>query len=103
MEYRQLGRSGLRVSVIGLGTNQFGGKVDQAGVNSIIDGAIDLGINLIDTADTYTKGNSEVTLGNALRGKWHKVVLATKVYNPVGDGPNDYGSSRYHILNGVEA
>lgn len=103
MEYRQLGRSGLRVSVIGLGTNQFGGKVDQAGVNSIIDGAIDLGINLIDTADTYTKGNSEVTLGNALRGKWHKVVLATKVYNPVGDGPNDYGSSRYHIINGVEA
>jgi aryl-alcohol dehydrogenase-like predicted oxidoreductase len=103
VEYRQLGRSGLRVSAIGLGTNQFGGKVDQEGVNSIIDGAIDLGINLIDTADGYTKGKSEETLGVALKGKWHKVVLATKVYNATGDGPNDYGSSRYHIINGVEA
>jgi aryl-alcohol dehydrogenase-like predicted oxidoreductase len=103
VEYRQLGKSGLRVSVIGLGTNQFGGKVDQAGVNTIIDGAIDLGINLIDTADGYTKGKSEETIGTALRGKWHKVVLATKVYNATGDGPNDYGSSRYHIINGVEA
>ncbi len=103
MEYRQLGRSGLRVSTIGLGTNQFGGKVTQEGVNAIIDGAIDLGINLIDTADGYTKGKSEETLGVALKGKWHKVVLATKVYNATGDGPNDYGSSRYHIINGVEA
>lgn len=103
MEYRQLGKSGLRVSAIGLGTNQFGGKVDQAGVNNIIDGAIDLGINLIDTADVYTKGQSESTLGVALRGKWHKVVLATKVYNATGEGPNDYGSSRYHIINGVNA
>ena len=102
MEYRQLGKSGLRVSAIGLGTNQFGGKVDQVGVNQIIDGAIDLGINLIDTADGYTKGRSEETLGVALKGKWHKVVLATKVYNPTGDGPNDYGASRYHIINGVE-
>ncbi len=103
MEYRQLGKSGLRVSTIGLGTNQFGGKVDQAGVNTIIDGAIDLGINLIDTADVYTKGNSEKTLGVALQGKWDKVVLATKVHGATGDGPNDYGSSRYHIVNGVEA
>lgn len=103
MQYRQLGKSGLRVSAIGLGTNQFGGKVDQAGVNRIIDSAIDLGINLIDTADVYTKGQSETTLGVALQGKWDKVVLATKVYNPTGEGPNDYGSSRYHITNGVEA
>jgi aryl-alcohol dehydrogenase-like predicted oxidoreductase len=103
MEYRQLGFSGLRVSAIGLGTNQFGGKVDQAGVNNMIDGAIDLGINLIDTADVYTKGNSETTLGVALRGKWDKVVLATKVHSPTGSGPNDYGSSRYHIAYGVEA
>ena len=103
MEYRQLGKSGLRVSAIGLGTNQFGGKVDQAGVNNIIDSAIDLGINFIDTADVYTKGQSETTLGVALRGKWHKVVLATKVYNATGEGPNDYGSSRYHIINGVDA
>ena len=68
MEYRQLGNSGLRVSTIGLGTNQFGGKVDQAGVNSIIDAALDLGMNLIDTADIYTKGRSEETLGVALKG-----------------------------------
>jgi aryl-alcohol dehydrogenase-like predicted oxidoreductase len=103
MQYRQLGNSGLRASVIGLGTNQFGGKVDQAGVNEIIDGCIDLGINLIDTADVYTKGNSETTLGVALQGKWDKVILATKVVSPMGDGVNDRGASRYHIINGVEA
>ncbi len=103
MLYRSLGNSGLQVSVIGLGTNRFGGKVDQAGVNSIIDGAIELGINLIDTADVYTEGKSEETLGVALKGRWDKVVLATKVHFPQGPGPNDKGSSRYHILNGVEA
>lgn len=103
MEYRQLGSAGVRVSAIGLGTNQFGGKVDQAGVNNIIDAAIDLGINLIDTADVYTGGNSETTLGVALKGRWDKVVLATKVFNPMGEGTNDKGSSRYHIMNGVEA
>lgn len=103
MEYRQLGDSGLRVSVIGMGTNQFGGKVDQAGVNEIVGHALDLGVNLIDTADVYTKGRSEETLGEALKGKWDKVVLATKVYGVTGEGPNDYGASRYHIMNGVEA
>lgn len=103
MEYRQLGNSGLRVSVIGMGTNQFGGKVDQAGVNDIIARALDLGVNLVDTADVYTKGSSEETLGVALAGKWDKVVLATKVYLATGAGPNDYGASRYHIMNGVEA
>ena len=70
MEYRQLGNSGVRVSVIGLGTNQFGGKVDQAGVNQIVGGALDLGINFIDTADVYTQGHSEETLGVALKGAW---------------------------------
>ncbi|MCB0112688.1 MAG: aldo/keto reductase [Caldilineaceae bacterium] len=102
MQYRQLGHSGMRVSVIGLGTNQFGGKVDQAGVNEIVDGCIDLGINLIDTADVYAGTRSEETLGVALKGKWDKVVLATKVHMKMGDGPNDYGSSRYHIVSGVE-
>src|SRR5689334_15468663 len=103
MEYRQLGASGVRVSAMGLGTNQFGGKVDQAGVNTIIDGAIDLGINFIDTADVYTKGNSETTLGVALKGKRDKVVLATKVFGAMGEGINDKGASRYHIIQGVEA
>ncbi len=104
MEYRQLGKSGVRVSVIGLGTNRFGSDaVSQADVNSMIDAALDLGINFIDTADVYTGGQSEITLGNALKGRWHKVVLATKVFFAQGDGPNDRGASRYHIMNGVEA
>ncbi len=103
MEYRQLGNSGVRVSVIGLGTNQFGGPVDQEGVNNVIDAALDLGINFIDTADVYQNGRSEETLGVALQGKWDRFVVATKVYFKTGDGPNDYGASRYHIMNGVEA
>ncbi|MBK8047483.1 MAG: aldo/keto reductase [Anaerolineales bacterium] len=103
MRYRPLGRSGLQVSVIGLGTNQFGGKVDQDGVNEIIDGAIDLGVNFIDTADVYQEGKSESALGIALKGKWDKVVLATKAFHPVGDGPNDKGVSRYHLMHAVEA
>jgi aryl-alcohol dehydrogenase-like predicted oxidoreductase len=103
MEYRQLGPAGVRVSTIGLGTNQFGGKVDQAGVNEIIAGAIDLGINFIDTADVYTKSKSEETLGVALKGRWQQVVLATKGFNPMGEGTNDKGASRYHIIEAVEA
>lgn len=103
MEYRQLGNSGVRVSVIGLGTNQFGGVVDQQGVNNIIDNALELGINFIDTADVYTQSRSEETLGVALKGKWDKVVLATKFVSAMGDGPNDRGASRYHIANAVDA
>ena len=102
VQYRHLGRSGLQVSTIGLGTNQFGGKVDQAGVSQIVETAIDLGINLIDTADVYQQGRSESTLGLALKGKWHKVVLATKGFNATGDGPNDKGASRYHLITAVE-
>jgi len=103
MEYRQLGASGVRVSAIGLGTNQFGGKVDQQGVDAIIAGALDLGINFIDTADVYTQTRSEETLGNALKGRWQQVVLATKGVSKTGDGPNDRGASRYHLINAVEA
>jgi aryl-alcohol dehydrogenase-like predicted oxidoreductase len=102
MEYRQLGNSGVRVSAIGIGTNQFGGKVDQAGVNTIVAGALELGVNFFDTADVYTGTRSEETLGVALKGRWHEVVLATKVFHPLGQGPNDRGASRYHIQNGVE-
>ncbi len=103
MEYRQLGNSGVRVSVIGMGTNQFGRKVAQTAVNAIIDAAVDQGINFIDTADVYTESDSEKTLGHALKGRWDKFVVATKVYFKTGEGPNDYGASRYHIMNGVEA
>ena len=102
MEYRQLGNSGVRVSVIGMGTNRFGTKVEQADVNRIIDTAIDLGVNFIDTADVYTGSESEKTLGHALKGKWDKVVLATKGYFATGDGTNDIGASRYHLRNAVE-
>lgn len=104
MQYRQLGNSGVRVSVIGLGTNRFGSDVvPQRGVNNIVDVALDLGINFVDTADMYTEGRSEETLGKALRGRWDRFVVATKCYFPVGDGPNDRGTSRYHIMNAVEA
>ena len=90
MEYRQLGKSGVRVSPIGLGTNRFGAdRVPQAEVNSIINAALDAGINHIDTANGYQSGRSERTLGEALKGRWDRVVLATRLYFPVGDGPND--------------
>jgi aryl-alcohol dehydrogenase-like predicted oxidoreductase len=103
VEYRQFGKSGVRVSVIGLGTNRFGAEqAPQEAVNDMIAAALDLGINFIDTADVYTGGQSEVTLGQALKGRWDKVILATKVFHPTGEGPNDRGASRYHILNGVE-
>ncbi|NJN54702.1 MAG: aldo/keto reductase [Anaerolineae bacterium] len=103
MEYRQLGNSGVRVSVIGMGTNQFGNKVDQANVNSVLAAAQEMGINFIDTADVYADGRSEETLGHALQGRRDRFVLATKVYMKTGDGPNDMGASRYHIMQGVEA
>lgn len=102
MKYRQLGHSGMRVSVIGLGTNRFGQKVEQADVNRIIDAAIEQGLNFIDTADVYTGSNSETSLGIALKGKWEKVVLATKGHIATGQGTNDKGSSRYHLSYAVE-
>ena len=104
MEYRQLGKAGVRVSVIGLGTNRFGSDVvPQREVSSMIDAAQDVGINLIDTADEYTGGRSEETLGEALKGRREKFVLATKFYSPVGEGTNDRGASRYHAMYAVEA
>lgn len=104
MEYRKLGNSGVRVSLIGLGTNRFGSDaLPQKEVNNVIDKALDLGINHIDTANSYQGGRSEETLGEALKGRWDKFVLATKFYFPSGDGPNDRGTSRYHLMNSVEA
>lgn len=103
MNYRQLGRSGLRVSVVGLGTNRFGGKVDEKGVADIIHAALDRGLNFIDTADIYTGGQSEETIGKAIAKRRDEVILATKVGMKVGDGPNDVGASRQRIMAGVEA
>ena len=110
MEYRQLGPTGVRVSVIGLGTNRFGAKVmPQEEVNRVVAAAQDLGINFVDSADIYpaqgglrTPGRSEKTLGKALKGRWDKFVVATKFVIATGDGTNDRGASRYHMMNQVE-
>ncbi len=104
MQYRQLGKSGVRVSVVGLGTNRFGyERMPQEEVNRVIDGAVDLGINFLDSADVYTGGRSEETIGLALKGRRNKFVVATKYYNKTGDGQNDWGASRYHLYEAVEA
>ena len=103
MEYRNLGRAGVKVSALGIGCNQFGGKVDQAGTKAIVHRALDLGINFFDTADVYSTGVSEEYLGTALVGERNRVVIATKGRSQMGDGPNDQGTSRYHIMNAVDA
>jgi aryl-alcohol dehydrogenase-like predicted oxidoreductase len=105
MEYRQLGRSGVRVSKLCLGTMNFAGRTDEDEAKRIVDEAIDSGINFIDTADVYARGESEVFTGNALvaNGRRDDVVLATKGVATMGDGPNDQGASRYHLVRAVEA
>ena len=103
MQYRNLGNSGLKVSAIGLGTNQFGGKVDLDGTKKILAAALDGGINFIDTADVYQGGRSEEFIGEALKGQRNQAIIATKVFFKMGDGPNDQSASRQHILAGVEA
>ncbi len=104
MDYRQLGHSGVRVSVIGLGTNRFGSKdVPQTEVDRIIDTAVDRGVNFIDTANVYNDGRSEEMLGHALQGRMNKVVLATKFSFPKKQGPNTWGASRYQLMQAVEA
>lgn len=103
MEYRQLGSAGVRVSVLGLGTNRFGSKdVPQSEVDRIIDAALHAGVNFIDTANVYNDGRSEETLGHALKGRMDKVVLATKFSFPRKDGPNTWGASRYQLMQAVE-
>ncbi len=103
MHYRTLGHSGLKVSTIGLGTNRFGGKVDQQTVNDILDAALDVGINLIDTADVYQQGRSEETIGQAIKTRRGAYLIATKFRHPTGTGPNEGGASRHHLLNAVHA
>jgi aryl-alcohol dehydrogenase-like predicted oxidoreductase len=111
MEYRQLGRSGLRVSTLTLGTMTFGGKggfgavgsTDLDGAKRQIGMALDAGVNLIDTADVYSGGTAEEIVGQAIKGKRDDLLLSTKVRMPMGSGPNDAGLSRHHILSGVEA
>jgi aryl-alcohol dehydrogenase-like predicted oxidoreductase len=111
MEYRQLGRSGLRVSTLTLGTMTYGGggqfaqvgSVDLDGVRRQIDMAVDAGVNLIDTADVYSSGVAEELIGQALEGRSDHVLLATKARMPMGEGPNDAGLSRHHLIAACEA
>jgi aryl-alcohol dehydrogenase-like predicted oxidoreductase len=106
-----LGDSGLRVSVMTMGTMTFGGKGGFANVGSTqvddarrqVDQCLDAGINLIDTADVYSGGESEEIVGQVLRGRRDEMLIATKVRFAMGIGPNDAGLSRHHILNGCEA
>ena len=97
MEYRQLGRSGLQVSAIGLGTNNFGRQLDRRGTKIVVDQALDVGINMIDTANSYSAGLSEEFLGDALKGNRQRAIIATKVSSRMADGPNGAGNSRQHI------
>lgn len=110
MEYRLLGRSGLKVSAITMGTMTFGrakdgvlGSVDTKEAKKQIDQCLDAGVNLIDTADVYARGASEEIVGEALGKKRGDVLIATKVRFTMGPGPNDKGLSRHHIVAGCEA
>ena len=110
MRYRQLGRSGLFVSCLTLGTMTFGGRgrfgkvgsTDLAGARRQIDMCLDAGVNLLDTANSYSGGLSEEILGEAVSGRRDDLLLATKVRMPVGGGPNGAGLSRHHIIRQCE-
>jgi aryl-alcohol dehydrogenase-like predicted oxidoreductase len=106
LEYRRLGKSGLEVSLVGIGCNQFGGKVDREQTAAIAHRALDLGVNFFDTSDTYPagggkKGDSEVVLGSALKAHRRDAVIATKFANAMGEGPGWRGTSRRYIRNAV--
>ena len=112
MEYRLLGRSGLKVPVLCFGVATFGGgteffrawgATDVEEAKRLIGLCIDAGVNFFDTADVYSRGLSEEILGKAIEGKRHDLLISTKATFPMGDGPNDKGSSRYHLVNAVEA
>ncbi|UPJ73575.1 aldo/keto reductase [Bradyrhizobium sp. 187] len=102
MQYRQLGRSGLKVSPICLGTMMFGGPTDEATSKRIIAKAHEAGVNFIDTADAYSKGASEQVVGRAIGNNRHAWVLATKLANPMGDDPNRVGLSRRWVLQAAD-
>ena len=113
MDYRKLGRTGLKVSPLCMGTMQFGWSVNEADTHRILSATFDAGINFIDTADVYSKwvagnsgGVSETYIGNWMKKnkiQRDQIVLATKVRGEMGKGPNDQGLSRAHIINAVEA
>ena len=112
MEYRLLGNSGLKVPVFSFGTGTFGGggelfrafgETDVAQAKRLVDVCIDAGVNFFDSADVYSNGLSEEILGKAIAGRRNKVLISTKATFSVGQGPNDVGSSRYHLLAACEA
>lgn len=111
MEYRQLGYSGLKVPVLSYGTGTFGGGTeffkawgssDVAEATRLVDICLDAGVNLFDTADVYSLGASEEILGKAIAGKRNRVLISTKATFRMGDGPNDLGSSRHHLIQSCE-
>ncbi len=102
MRYRQLGPSGLQVSAIGLGTNNFGRRLDAGGTEDVVHAALDAGVNMIDTSNSYGNGYSEEFIGRALKGRRNQAVIATKVSSRVADGPNNAGNSRKHIYDQVD-
>ena len=112
MEYRILGGSGLKVPALSFGTASFGGgneffrafgSSEVAAARRLVDICLDAGINLFDTADVYSNGRSEEILGEAIRGRRDRLLLSTKATFRLGEGPNDVGSSRHHLLRSVEA
>src|SRR5260221_12191472 len=111
MEYRQLGGSGLKVPVLTLGTGTFGGKGElfsawgNSGVpeaTRLVDISLEAGLNMFDSADAYSDGMAEEILGKAIAGRRDRVLISTKATFRRGDGPNDVGSSRWHLINAVE-
>jgi aryl-alcohol dehydrogenase-like predicted oxidoreductase len=111
MEHRHLGKSGLRVPALSFGTATFGGSndffkawgsTDAGGAARLIDVCLEHGVSMFDTADVYSDGNSELILGAAIKGKRDRLLISTKATFPTGDGANDYGSSRQHLITAVE-
>lgn len=102
MEYRRVGRSGLKVSAVGLGTNAFGSRADEQTSIRIVLHALELGVNFIDTAESYTGGQSEEMIGKALKGKRQQAVLATKFGHVRTVGPKESGGSRSYMVKAME-
>ena len=101
MEYRYLGGSGLQVSAVGLGTNNFGRRMNAEETATVVDQALDLGVNFLDTSNSYGGGLSEEFIGRALKGKRQEAIIATKFASKMGDGPNNRGASRHHIMDQI--
>jgi aryl-alcohol dehydrogenase-like predicted oxidoreductase len=103
MEFRKLGNSGLKVSEVGLGGNNFGARADEKTSVNVINHALDIGVNFIDTAPTYDQGHSEEYIGKAIKGKRNQVIIATKFGSMMNEVPSKRGSSRYSIMDMIDA